>query len=278
MTEVVADAAIFERDEYACQQCGATGADASTLTTWSIDSHPVRSSLVTLCSSCGALLDGADPTWRSTLGDDVHGSLFSLLETTTATQGATVAAIARLATDVTGGPESADESDPPTGRTREAYLATRRDVYRSLAVVDRHLDALADVSADTDTATPFDDLDPSVRSRLETVDDLMRTLRTHLRSAVVLAETAVVADGRCQVCLEPIAVRREGDDASSSDEPDRCGACSNDRRAIDEWETTDGEVDRTRLFRALSNQLEAAGETTTELTDETGTLAARLAG
>lgn len=271
VTEADADAAIVARDAHTCQHCGTTETASSALTPWSIDPRPIQSSMVTVCQACRDLLEGAEPTWRSTLARNPGGSLFALLETTTETQGATVAAVARLATETTGGLEVSDES------SKEAYLAARREIYLALTVVDRHLDALAESRTEAGEQSLFERLDPPVRSNLETVLQLTRTLGTHLRTAVTLAETVVVADGFCQRCLAPIAEQQTGG-GTESNAADRCDSCSNERRAIAEWVTADGDIDRTSLYRTLSRRLEAAGETTTQLTDETGTLANQLTG
>lgn len=271
---------VFERDGYRCRNCGESDQDANTLEPYAIDDRATPESLVTTCTSCHALLSGGVPAWRRTVVTDVEGGLFSLLKTVTGTQGTAVGDVAGFATETTAGID---------GDARDRYRADRRQIRLALRVVERHLTALETICEesgypararqnngtvdDSGESLPPPELGRLLGPSLATVSELATTLQAHLQQVMSLAETAVVADGHCHVCLEPIEVESTVDGPNAS-RP--CPSCRNPIRPVDEWIDEDGAIALAPLYRAISTELEDASETTSRLTEHSGTLAEAL--
>lgn len=254
--------AVFERDDYTCCNCGATGGDdaPTTVRTYPVGDVPLEgmvheSSLVTVCSRCFTALQESDAI--SGLSVD-REDLFRLVRDTTRTQGATISDVASFASLVTSLPialEADDELDTE-------YVETRRAVLLAIDVVDTRLDRLAAV----ETA----DLGPEVASPLETVTETATTLQSDLREVVGLAETVVAGLDRCYGCFEPL------EDAPASG-TGTCGTCGLEPRATDDWHGSGEEgVAFERLFSAINDRLRGTSTTTEALTDRTMELAETL--
>lgn len=267
--------AVLERDGHRCVNCDADATADDATPVRELSGRAIDEATVTVCPDCAALLSGGSPSWRDRLDVDPETGALEFLRAVTTTQGSAVADVASVTTEVTGG---LDPSDPAA---RGTYLEGRRRIELQLAVVDRHLEAagvdaddLRRASAEGTTETAFEGphalTDASPPLAVDDVDAFAavlaraRTLQRQLRSVCFLTETAIAAAGACHVCLE----RLEGSDA--------CPACETPARDSSSWQSDDGSLDTVELFGTITDRLEAASETTTELTEETGTLAERL--
>ncbi len=264
------DRRVFERDGHTCLHCGAHPTEPAALETYPIGGVDGSNSLATVCRDCYGLLSGEAPAWLRDGGSD-PAALFAFLEAVTSTQGSTVADVAEFATEATAGPDGTDPA------ARRQYGANRRRVRLALAVIDRHLDVMTGLleSSDpgasasrTDGSTPsaetdLGELEPPTDAACETVHDLARRLQDQLAETVTLAETAVVAEGVCHACLDQLDGRQ-------------CQSCATTARSTEPWRTADGGVAVADLYRTITDRLQAAAETTAQLTEAAADLAERL--
>lgn len=269
--------AVLERDGHSCVNCDTDVAADDAAPVWDLSGREIDAATVTVCPDCAALLSGGSPSWRDRLDADPETGTLEFLRAVTTTQGSAVADVASVTTEVTGG---LDPSDPAA---RAQYLEGRRRFELQLAVVDRHLEAAGVDAADLRRAGPEGTAETTFEgthaltdaSPPLAVDDVdafaavlarARTLQRQLRSVCFLTETAIAAAGSCHVCLDSLA----GSDA--------CPACGTPARDSSAWESADGSLDTVELFGTITDRLEAASATTTELTEETGALAESLRG
>ncbi|WP_265110100.1 HNH endonuclease [Halosolutus halophilus] len=261
--------AVFERDEYTCRNCGATGGDEepTTVRTYPVGDVPLEgtvheSSLVTVCSRCFTALQESDAL--SGLSAD-RDDLFRLVRDTTRTQGATISDVASFASLVTSLPTALAETDADDDGPRDhasEYVETRQDVLLAIDVVDARLDRLRAV----ETA----ELDPEVASPLETVSETATTLQSDLREVVDLGETVVSGLDRCYGCFVPL-------EESAGNGSGTCGTCGLEPRATDDWHRSEGDgVAFERLFSSINDRLRGTSTTTEALTDRTMALAETL--
>lgn len=269
--------AVFERDEYACGNCGTAGddGDPTNLRTYPVGDVPPEgtvhvSSLVTVCSGCFTVLqDGAE----GAVASPDREALFDLVRGTTRTQGATIADVASFASLVTSLPAAVDEeADVDEGADANGplssgedgspdpgpeYVETRRSVLLSIDLVDARLDQLAGVVTD--------ELEPPVPALLGSTVETASTLQADLREVVELGETVVAGCDRCHGCFASVG---------AADEP--CGICGLVPRETADWRRSDGEVATDRLFAAINDTLRGTSETTEALTDRAMRLAEAL--
>ncbi|MFC4543987.1 HNH endonuclease [Halosolutus amylolyticus] len=263
---------VFERDEYACRNCGAIGGDdePTTVRTYpvgdvSLEGTAHESSLVTVCERCFTALQESDALSNLSVDRD---ELFRLVRETTRTQGATISDVASFASLVTSLPTALAETEPGDESRDYAaeYVETRRDVLLAIDVVDTRLDRLG--------AVETTDLGPEVATPLETVTETATTLQSDLREVVELGETVVTGLDRCHGCFEPL----EGAAASESGSGTRaCGTCALEPRSTDDWRRSAGDgVAFERLFSTINDRLRGTSTTTEALTDRTMALAETL--
>ncbi|WP_246998509.1 HNH endonuclease [Halosolutus gelatinilyticus] len=259
--------AVFDRDEYTCQHCGAVGGDgeSTAVRTYPVGDVPLEgtvheSSLATVCDRCFTVLRESESL--SGLSADRNG-LFRIVRDITRAQGATISDVASFASLATSLPTALADGE----ETDLDYVETRRDVLLAIDLVDVRLDRLAAVDAS--------EHDPAVASLLETVSETATDLQFDLRRAVELGETVVTEVGRCRGCFEPIASDRA------------CSTCGLEPRPLAAWRrsTDDGAafgdesadaVAFDRLFASINDALRGTSETTAELTDRTTEFAETL--
>lgn len=271
--------AVFERDEYACRNCGAVGGDDDPTT---VRTHPIgdvplegtvhETSLVTVCTDCFRTLQASET--RSGLSLDRNG-LFQLVRGTSRTQGATISDVASFASFATSLPttlddadEAADEGPEPPDRGSEPaaeYLERRLDVLLAIDIVDTRLDRLG--------AVETGDFPSETASLLETVSETATILQSDLREAVTLSETVVGGLDRCHGCFEPL---ESNSNAGSPTGTGSCETCGLEPRPAADWRRSDGTIAFDRLFSAINETLRGTATTTETLTEQTMALAEAL--
>ncbi|MFC3957024.1 hypothetical protein [Halovivax cerinus] len=237
--------------------------------TWDLGTRGIDAETVIVCPDCAALLRGGVPEWRTHLDEDRTAGILDFLRAVTKTQGRAVADVASLSTETTGGIDSAGE--------RRTYHDRRQASALRLAIVDRHLVAagvdaaaleptdpsahVAPVTVDTHVLSDETGVDATVVATFETVLSKGVELQRLLRTALVLAETAVAVDGACQVCLEPVTSEAA------------CPACGTRIQAVSAWHDETGSPDVVSLYGTITDRLETASATTSHLTESAGSLA-----
>lgn len=260
--------AVFDRDDHACRHCGTVGSadDPTSLRTYPVGDVPLEgtvheSTLATVCTACFETLQGVPADTAPS-----RRELFELVRETTRTQGEAIADVASFASLATSLPatfseaEPAADSDDDTANgfdddTAPEYRRTRREVLLGIDVVDAHLERLAAVDDEA--------LEADVRSSLATVVEAATALQSTLHEVVGLAETVVTGLERCPGCFDALSA-------------DTCPTCGLAGRETSEWRRDDGDLAFERLFSAINDELQAASETTEQLTGRATTLAGRL--